>query len=517
MFNKFIELGKYYNNNFPFLKQSILKEIVSKINKDHFFSKKIVFYSESCRINKNIVYIICADIENSSKFMLLLSRHDFASEFNGKTFLINNIFIQKVFINWENTLILHKLFPFTKPISLRDKKTTFGCGDRLGVASCGHIKAIQSYPNVYPVLSQQSMRELYLTGRTYKDVVADVSFQVFQEGFERGYGADGDHLKTISDIDQALDAEIPMITLDLSEKMHPEVMYFSSQAVKKAFCNLPKVEQEFVNGLFVGKQWVIGKKRYLFTQDDIYRCTLAYLDAIHFIKQIDTHIQIKRGKHYDLEISIDETSMPTMPLHHLFLVVCLLKKQVNFTSLAPRFVGEFQKGIDYRGDIQIFRAQFEEHVSIAENFKQYKISVHSGSDKYSVFNIIGKLSNMKIHVKTSGTSWLEALRVIACKNPNLYREIHKKALNNFPKASSYYHVDCNINRIVNIDSVPDEQLVKYLEEDDSRQLVHITYGGVLADNQLKNELYHTLYVYYSILDEYERINIEKHLNGLYDF
>ena len=132
---------------------------------------------------------------------------------------------------------LGELFPFTRPVSLRNERTTIGMGDRLGVASPGHIRAARKY-HLYPVLAQQSLRELDYTGRSFADVVADASFAVFQEGFERGFGADADHMKDIASIDGALAEHMPMITLDLTEVLHPEVAGWDDERVAREYAAL---------------------------------------------------------------------------------------------------------------------------------------------------------------------------------------------------------------------------------------------------------------------------------------
>lgn len=434
--------------------------------------------------------------------------------FSGQKLDYNGIYGQEIPVSWENAVILHSLFPYTKPVSLRDKKTTFGCGDRLGLASPGHLKAFNKHPDLYPVLAQQSMRELQLTGRTYKDVVAEVTFHVFQEGFTRGYGADGDHLKTLEDIDSALDAEMPMITLDLSDHLQPEVMTWEDTAVKKAYTELKPEVRQYLEKQFLHKTWLVSGKQYSIDEKELQRCALMYWDALIYSKQVDEHIQSRRKGSYDLEISIDETTAATSPEQHLFIAVCLLDMDVNFMSLAPRFVGEFQKGIDYIGDAEAFEKQFEEHQALAEHFSSYKLSIHSGSDKYRVFPIIGRITDMRFHLKTSGTSWLEAVRVIAKKQPDLYRRIHALALDFFSEASSYYHVGCNPNHVAPLDTVADEDLSSYLDQDDARQLIHICYGGVLKDPKLASAVFQTLCTYRDELDDGEAENILRHINSL---
>ena len=102
------------------------------------------------------------------------------------------------------------------PVVHKGKKVTIGLGDRLGLASPGHIRTVTDL-DVFPVLAQQSIRELNLTGRTYDDVISAAAWAVFQQGYKKGYGADGDHLKTAEEVKMALDIGMTMITLDCSD------------------------------------------------------------------------------------------------------------------------------------------------------------------------------------------------------------------------------------------------------------------------------------------------------------
>ncbi len=108
-----------------------------------------------------------------------------------------------------------------------------GVGDRLGIAGPGHIRVFQEY-DVYPVFAQQSIRELNLTQRTYKDVLDSTTFSVFREGYTKGFGADGDHLKKPEEVKMALDLGFTMITLDCSEHMHNEAERMKLTDVKEA-------------------------------------------------------------------------------------------------------------------------------------------------------------------------------------------------------------------------------------------------------------------------------------------
>src|SRR5699024_11471236 len=112
----------------------------------------------------------------------------------------------------------------------------------------------------------------------------------------------------------------------------------------------------------------------------------------------------------DFEISIDETETITSPVAHFFVANELIQRGVKVVSLAPRFCGEFQKGIDYIGDVDQFEQELSEHALIAEHFG-YKLSIHSGSDKFAVFPIMATDTKGVLHVKRAATTCLAAVRV----------------------------------------------------------------------------------------------------------
>ena len=110
-----------------------------------------------------------------------------------------------------------------------------------------------------------------------------------------------------------------------------------------------------------------------------------------------------------------------------------------------------------------------------------KLSVHSGSDKFSVFSTVGRVTQGHVHVKTAGTNWLEAVAVIAECDPALYRRAHKFALERRAEAEKYYHVSTDVSEITNIDLQSDAYLPEYLRLPASRQTLHITYGLLLGE------------------------------------
>ena len=370
-------------------------------------------------------------------------------------------------LNHENAEVVRKLFPFTTPVRGLGNPRSFGLGDRLGIATSGHIDLFMD-KDVFPIFAQQSIRELNLTDRSYEDVLDAATFAVFREGYKKGFGADGDHLKTLKDVENALSLGFSMITLDCSEYIHNDI-----QDNAHVF---PKHYTE----KYLGKNFDIGEGINLtFSEEELGLCHTIYADAIEFAAEIYRHFFSTAQYNADFEISIDETVSVTTPLQHFFVAVELLDAGVSFTTLAPRFCGEFQKGIDYKGDVTQFEDEIKIHAAIARHLG-YKLSIHSGSDKFSVFPSIGRETHGFFHIKTAGTNWLEAMRVVATANPALYREVHQFALSAFSEAKKYYHVTTDLSNIPDISTLNDEELVKLFENNDARQLIHITYGQILS-------------------------------------
>lgn len=399
-----------------------------------------------------------------------------------------------------NAAALRAVFPWTGPVSLADRPTTFGCGDRLGCATPGHLRAVRRF-KVAPVLAQQSIRELTLTGRTFRNVLDDVTFLVFQSGYRDGYGADADHLKSLDHIRSALATGMTMITLDLSEVMRPEVARLPAAEVGRLFDALPgevrrRVERDY-DGKTIALSARAGNAEIAFGAGEARLCAAMYTPALDFAAEVYGLLCAEKGTgNFDLEMSIDETTTPTLPGHHLFIIRELQARGVKVVSLAPRFIGEFQKGIDYIGDHEEFERQFREHAIIAQAHGDYKISVHSGSDKFAIFPIVGRITGGRFHEKTAGTSWLEAVRLVAARAPALYRKCHKVALDRLPDAQKLYHITPDLGKIPRLEMLRDEELKDLMELAPARQVLHVAYGFILENPALKFE-------FFQVLDQFE--------------
>ena len=471
------------------------------------------FYADSYQKTDKLTAMMARD--SQSRFLLLCAGEnagDFAA-FDGECAAGKDFTAKKAPLTEKNAAALRKAFPWTAPVPVLHKKCSFGCGDRLGLATSAHAELFKKY-NAFPVFAQQSIRELILTKRTYRSVIDDATFQVFQAGYTGGYGADGDHLKSFEHIDMALETGVTMLTLDLSDELHPAFAETSGAELEKAYAAVPATVRAECEKIYLAGPIKLKSSTLQFTKEELMRCVLIYTDAMNFAAKVGERLRQHGAGKVDLEISVDETSAPTLPEHHYFVANELKRRQVVFASLAPRFIGEFQKGIDYIGDLKEFRKQFGQHVEIADFFGTYKVSVHSGSDKFSAFPIIGELTGGHFHLKTAGTSWLEAVEAIAYADPKLFREIYTKAFAALPAALKLYHITADFSVLPKEETLTDAQLPDLLKCVPGRQLLHITYGAMLGDDPVMHDkIYRALFVheeeYQKQLDEHFRKHLDK--------
>lgn len=450
--------------------------------------------------------------DENEKKLVVIGSSGLSKDFQGTTEKFKNEQVKICPLSPVNATALRHHFPFTAPVSLQNFPITVGLGDRLGIASPGHLRLLRKHPNARPILAQQSIRELNLTGRNYQQVLDAATWAVFQEDYQLGFGADGDHLKTAAEVKMALDCGFTMITLDCSEHINNNVPGLTPAEITAEYEHLPmeiraKYEKGYLNQTFDLKDFHIQLDPL-----ELKKIVLIYDQAINHTVKIYQEVILPAGKAVDFEVSIDETLTPTSPSSHFLVAKELTGLGVKIASMAPRFCGEFQKGIDYIGDPKAFEIEFHRHVQIAAHFG-YKISVHSGSDKFSVFPIVGRETGGRFHLKTAGTNWLEAVRIIAQKDPAMFREIYGFALENLNEAKKYYHISAVPDRVPSLNGLQDADLPKLLDRNDSRQILHITYGLILqAKNQNNQNLFRDriFSLLYHFEEDYNQ-NLENHI------
>ena len=462
--------------------------------------------------------LFCLVQEPEERKLIVVGGGDVSSLFSGIIEQVNAYQVKVCPLTTHNRKQLQRIFNWLNPQACGPHRASIGLGDRLGLASPGHIAAVKSR-NVLPVLAQQSMRELNLTGRSYEDVLDAAAWAVFQEGYTAGFGADGDHLKKMDDVKMALDLGFSMITLDCSEHIDDSASSLTDADAAAKYAQLDPQQRHRLESTYLNQEFTLACGRSItFGSEGFYRMVLVYIHALDFAEQVYKTIIKSAGRPIDFEVSIDEVATPTTPQDHFFVANELQQRGVHANSIAPRFVGEFQKGIDYIGDPQQFASEFQIHAEIADHFG-YKLSIHSGSDKFTVFQTIGQYTQGRFHLKTAGTSWLEAVRVVAEVDPQLYREIHTYALAHIAEARQYYHVSFNPADIPDISTLSDQQLPDLMNQPASRQALHISYGLILqAQNHgkylFKDRFYQALITNLDLYKARLQAHIGRHLDLL---
>ena len=387
-------------------------------------------------------------------------------------------------LSHANAAALRRNFPYTAPRCF-GTKTAAGLGDRLGVGTPGHIRAARG-TGVVPFLAQQSIREMTRTGREARQVMDDATWGVFQEGWDEGFGSDADHLKTTADIDTCAGAGFTMYTVDPGEHVNNAADTAAGADLEAKFeaINWGALETtaDRMRASYLAKAVTLdGGARIEVTREMLARAAVKYGAAVAHTTAMFRYLAEKMGeKPVELEMSVDETATPTTTFEHYFVAGELRRLGVKWVSLAPRFVGDFEKGIDYKGNLKAFRKSFAEHVAVMRTLGPYKISIHSGSDKFCVYPIMAEEAGGLIHLKTAGTSYLEALRVLAKAEPGLFREILAFAFERYGEDKKSYHVSADPAKVPGPDALKDAKLASVLDSDDGRQLLHVTFGSVLT-------------------------------------
>lgn len=377
--------------------------------------------------------------------------------------------------------------------SLLGLRPSFGFGDRLGLATPGHVAATR-LGRLAPIYAQQSARELARTQRTAREVLACAREGVAKAGWSDSWGADADHLKTREDVEHYAAAGFTFYTIDPSAYVQNAGDTLGGNDLAAAAEDVVRcggVESlAQLESLHLGRTRDLGAAgKFSFAdRESLYRATVKYGKAIHYATQMAGWIHSATQGRCEIEMSVDETESVTRPIEHLFVGLELRRRGVtNVVSLAPRFTGEFEKGVDYKGDLAEFEKQLREHVAVAKYCGPYKISIHSGSDKFSIYPIAGRVCGDLLHVKTAGTNYLEALRVVARQAPGVFAEIVRFAHTRFETDKASYHISADLARLRNPSALsgPEREDV-YLNQPDGRQVLHVTFGSVLTAGRLEN-------------------------------
>ena len=376
---------------------------------------------------------------------------------------------------------------------------SFGFGDRTGLATPGHVAAMhRSGTGIEPIFPQQSIREMVRTKRTAQQVMDDALQGARAAGWEGNTGADADHLKTPDDVNVTVSAGFTFFTIDPSDEVDQQADDYDESTLRTKFSAVRENAPWYDD--YLGKTVALATGTVV--QLDEHACMRAavkYGRALQRALSLDHHL---RDAHealqsdYEIELSVDETEQPTTLAEHFIIADQCLRAGMKLVSLAPRFLGDFEKGVDFKGDLTALEASLHDHAAIAQKLGPYKLSLHSGSDKLSMYAALARATQGQFHVKTAGTSYLEALRVIARHDVDLFREIIRFARDRYDIDRATYHVSATNQSVPAPDALPDKELEKaYLERWDDvpqgrgftapgRQILHCTFGSTLIEPRL---------------------------------
>lgn len=436
-----------------------------------------LYYPDSLAEAGGSTYCLVRSVEDYEKYLGVIGNtkdFEYPRETSTKTVLFP--------LTPRNAAVLRQRLAWLNPQPL-GLQATAGFGDRLGLATPGHARAVQN-TGIAPVFAQQSVRENARTRRTPQQVMDDAVWGLFQAGWRRPWGADADHLKTTADIDSFFDAGFTFFTIDPGDHVdnaaHTDPLAVLCEKASALPWDRLRADLKTLSQTYLNRSFQAGDLSLSFTETEFLRALAKYGRAIAHTVEMSAHLaQRAAGKDFDLEISVDETETPTSAAEHFFISSELRRLGVQWVSLAPRFVGRFEKGVDYIGSLDEFERAFMQHAAIARYFGNYRLSLHSGSDKFSIYPIAARHTQGLVHLKTAGTSYLEALRVIAQADPGLFRKILHLAIERYETDRASYHVSASLSKVAAPETLNSRDLPALLDQFDARQVFHVTFGGVM--------------------------------------
>jgi hypothetical protein len=338
------------------------------------------------------------------------------------------------------------------------EKFSLGVGDRFGREGIAQLAALQKAAaagvEVIPVWNK-SNREHTLIGSTPADTRSAAEAAVKAAGWSAPYHLDADHIG-LKTVDRFL-PHCDFYTIDVADFIGREADAGDASAVRDSLRPL------------IGKSFPeLGLDRPL-DAAAVEEFLRSYAFVIREAGKIYRHIESSRGKdNFIAEVSTDEAETPQSPLDLFLLLGALAGEGVRVQTIAPKFTGRFNKGVDYVGDVKRFTLEFERDlVALRAAVVQFglpenlKISVHSGSDKFSLYGPIRELLRKHgagLHLKTAGTTWLEEVIGLALAGGNcleIAKEIYAKAFDRIDELSQPYATVIDIRR----DQLPDPSVV----------------------------------------------------------
>ena len=376
---------------------------------------------------------------------------------------------------------------------------SFGFGDRIGTATPGHVEAMKrAGGGIEAIYPQQSIREMTRTQRTAEQVMNDALSGARTAGWSGRVGADADHLKTPADVDVTSAAGFTFYTIDPSDDVDQAADDYTEAEIRDRFSGVRDTADWFDSYLGKSVTLLTGTQIEL-SEEACMRAAVKYGPAIARAKSMGGYIREVReaaGDDYEIELSVDETEQPTTLAEHYIIADQCLQSGMKLVSLAPRFIGDFEKGVDFKGDLTALEQSLSDHAAIAALLGGYKLSLHSGSDKVSMYSALARATKGQFHVKTAGTSYLEALRVVVRHDEDLFRQIIDFGRSRYETDRATYHVSATLDsapeaRGTDIQILEQEYLERWADVPEGvgftkpgRQILHCPFGSTLTDREL---------------------------------
>ena len=336
-------------------------------------------------------------------------------------------------------------------------KYSFGVGDRFAREGVNQLRALIEAEKRFGVhfepVWNKSNREHQIIGTEPAETRAEADAAVKALNYKGQYFVDADHIN-LTNVDRFIEAS-DFFTIDVAD--------------------------------YIGKTGTVEKR---------------FLPAIKEAGRIYRHIASKKGEgNFVTEVSMDEVDEAQTPEELRYILREIAKENIPIQTIAPKFTGRFNKGVDYRGDLERFEREFEQDLQVIdEAVKEYglpanlKLSIHSGSDKFSIYPIMGRLIrkyDKGIHIKTAGTTWLEENIGLAVADPaalDLAKRIYVNALGRMEELTVPYAtvIDVDVDKLPSPEEVAkwDAQTyartMRHNQEDplynpSFRQLIHVSY------------------------------------------
>ncbi len=386
------------------------------------------------------------------------------------------------------------------------EKYSFGIGDRFcrqGEAQLAAlIKAKQRGASITPVWNK-SHREHIIIGTTPSDTRREADDAVAACGWDGSYFVDADHIGR-NNVDEFIESS-DFFTLDVADFISagPDESslreFIASQSKYIGSLSIPGIEQRFD-----------------ISKEDIEQIAAKFLPAVQEAGRIYRHLEsVKGAGNFVTEVSMDESDTPQTPVELFFILAAIAREGIRPQTIAPKFTGRFNKGVDYIGDVSQFASQFEQDIAVI-NFatKEFgpgshfaksgemgaglpadlKLSVHSGSDKFSIYRPMStamKKFDAGLHLKTAGTTWLEELTgliIAGGEGLAIARQVYAKAILRFDELCAPYAAVIDIDREKlpapqAVDRWDEKAFVSALRHNPSckrynhnlRQLLHVAY------------------------------------------